>query len=58
VVKLTEKTYGVDDPNTVSAFTDLARFYYEMDSLDRTQSCLLSGLYLADLVGGSFVYFC
>ena len=40
---------------TVTAFTDLARYYYEIENIERTQTCLLSALYLADLVGGAFV---
>lgn len=55
VAKLSEKTYGADNIHTIAAFTELAKYYYENDLLERTLNCLLSGLYLADLVGGSFV---
>ena len=55
VLKLTEKTYGIDNLMTLTAYVDLARYYYEMDNSDRTTSCLLAALYLADLVGGTMV---
>lgn len=40
---------------TVSAYVDLARYYFENDNTDRMIGCLLSALFLADLVGGSMV---
>jgi hypothetical protein len=55
VLKLTEKTYGIDSQQCLQAYTDLGRFYYEMDNVDRCINCLTSALYLADLIGGCFV---
>lgn len=55
MTKLSEKTYGADNIHTIAAFTELAKYYYEGDMLERTLNCLLSALYLSDLVGGSFV---
>lgn len=55
VLKLSEKAYGVDSVQCLQAYTDLARFYYENDVFDRSINCLVSALYLADMIGGCFV---
>lgn len=50
-----EKTFGVDNINTINAYADLAKFYFKTEMKDKAIECILKALYLSDLVGGEFV---
>lgn len=56
-VRILEKFYGFDNPQTAHAYTSLSLFYYTAKDQDKAFEALLKSLYLFNLIGGEFVYF-
>lgn len=53
-VKILEKFYGFDNPQTAHAYSSLSLFYYTAKETDKAFAALLKSLYIFNIIGGEF----
>ena len=54
-VRILEKFYGLDNPQTAHAYSSLSLFYYTAKEQDKAFNSLLKSLFLFNIIGGEFV---
>jgi len=56
-VRILEKFYGFDNPQTAHAYSSLSLFYYTAKEPEKAFAAQLKSLYIFNLIGGEFVIF-
>ena len=54
-VRILEKFYGFDNPQTAHAYSSLSLFYYTAKETEKAFAAQLKSLYIFNLIGGEFV---